>query len=135
MSGRQLMIPIWMSSNSGQDMRGDDMTEPIAKRNHVEPVTLLDVARHAGVSRATASLVLRGSPLVAAATRERVLASMQQLGYVYHRTAATLRTRRSHTVGLVITNITNPFFAELTLGVEDRLDEANYVVVLANTSG
>jgi len=110
------------------------MTGRKSERSHMEPVTLIDVARHAGVSRATASLVLRGSPLVAAATRERVLASMQQLGYVYHRTAATLRTRRSHTVGLVITNITNPFFAELTLGVEERLDEANYVVVLANTS-
>ncbi len=106
----------------------------MSERSHIERVRLLDVARHAGVSRATASLVLRGSPLVADATRERVLASMQQLGYVYQRTAATLRTRRSHTVGLVITNITNPFFAELTLGVEQRLDEANYVVLLANTS-
>lgn len=110
------------------------MTGHTSEQNHVERVTLLDVARHAGVSRATASLVLRDSPLVAAVTRERVLASMQQLGYVYHRTAATLRTQRSYTVGLVITDITNPFFAELTLGVEERLDEANYVVVLANTS-
>ena len=110
------------------------MTGPMSERNRVERVTLLDVARHAGVSRATASLVLRDSPLVAETTRQRVLASMQQLGYVYHRTAATLRTQRSHTVGLVITDITNPFFAELTLGVEERLDEANYVVVLANTS-
>jgi len=134
MSGRQLMLPIWLPSNSGQDMRGDNMTEPIAKRNHVERVTLLDVARHAGVSRATASLVVRDSPLVAEVTRQRVLASMQQLGYVYHRPAASLRTQRSHTVGLIIPDITNPFFAELTLGVEERLEEANYVVVLTNTS-
>jgi LacI family transcriptional regulator len=110
------------------------MAGSISARNQAERVTLLDVARHAGVSRATASLVLRDSPLVAEVTRQRVLASMQQLGYVYHRTAATLRSQRSHTVGLVITDITNPFFAELTLGIEERLDEANYVVVLANTS-
>jgi LacI family transcriptional regulator len=100
----------------------------------VERVTLLDVAHHAGVSRATASLVLRNSPLVSDATRQRVLASMQLLGYVYHRTAAALRTQRSHTVGLIIPDITNPFFAELTLGVEERLDKDNYVVVLVNTS-
>jgi LacI family transcriptional regulator len=123
-----------MSSNFGQDMRGDEMTESTAKRNHAERVTLLDVARHAGVSRATASLVVRDSPLVTEVTRQRVLASMQKLGYVYHRAAATLRTQRSHTVGLVIPDITNPFFAELTLGIEERLDEANYVVVLTNTS-
>ena len=104
------------------------------KRNYAERVTLLDVAHHAGVSRATASLVLRNSPLVADTTRQRVLASMQQLGYVYHRTAAALRTQRSHTLGLIIPDITNPFFAELTLGVEERLDKDNYVVVLVNTS-
>jgi LacI family transcriptional regulator len=97
-------------------------------------VTLVDVAEHAHVSRATASLVLRGSPLVAEETRQRVLTSMEQLGYVYHRAAASLRTQRSHTVGLVVPDITNPFFAELTVGSEACLDEANHVVMLANTS-
>ena len=99
-----------------------------------ERVTLLDVARHAGVSRATASLVLRHSPLVAADTRERVRSSMRQLGYVYHRAAASLRTQRTHSVGLVIPDLANPFFAELTVGIEATLDQANYVVMLANTA-
>ena len=102
--------------------------------NGARRVTLVDVAEHARVSRATASLVLRGSPLVAEETRQRVLTSMEQLGYVYHRAAASLRTQRSHTVGLVVPDITNPFFAELTVGIESRLDEANHVVMLANTS-
>jgi len=97
-------------------------------------VTLVDVARHADVSRATASLVLRDSPLVADETRRRVQDSMRQLGYVYHRAAATLRTRRSHTVGLVVTDITNPFYSELTVGVEEQLDAANHVVMLVNTA-
>lgn len=97
-------------------------------------VTLENVAERARVSRATASLVLRGSPLVADETRERVLASMRQLGYVYHRAAASLRSQRTHTVGLVINDITNPFFAELTTGVEAALDEAGYVLVLGNTA-
>src|SRR5215470_14502280 len=98
------------------------------------PVTLVEVARDAGVSRATASLVLRGSDLVADETRERVLASMRKLGYVYHRGAASLRTQRSHTVGLIVPDVTNPFFAEMTVGIEQRLDQAQHVVLLGNTA-
>lgn len=97
-------------------------------------ITLVDVAEHAGVSRGTASLVVRKSPLVANETRQRVLTSMQQLGYIYHRMAANMRTQRSYTVGLILPEISNPFFAEFTLGVEERLDQDNYLVVLANTS-
>jgi LacI family transcriptional regulator len=99
-----------------------------------ERVTLLDVARDAGVSRATASLVLRGSEVVAGATRERVLASMSRLGYVYHRGAASLRTQRSHTVGLIVPDITNPFFAEMTVEIEARMDVARHVALLGNTA-
>jgi LacI family transcriptional regulator len=98
------------------------------------PVTLVDVARDAGVSRATASLVLRGSDLVADETRERVLASMRRLGYIYHRGAANLRTQRSNTVGLIVPDVTNPFFAEMTVGVEERLDQAQHVVLLGNSA-
>lgn len=97
-------------------------------------VTLRDVAAHAGVSRATASLVLRNSPLVAAATRERVLASMEALGYVYNRAAASLRAQQSQTIGLVVTDITNPFFAELAVAIEAQLEQADFTVMLTNTS-
>jgi len=94
----------------------------------------MDVARDAGVSRATASLVLRDSPLVADATRERVLASMKGLGYIYNRTAASLRTRESRTVGLLLTDITNPFFSQMTVSGEAFLEDAAYGVLLSNTS-
>ncbi|WP_160159247.1 LacI family DNA-binding transcriptional regulator [Streptomyces sp. SLBN-118] len=97
-----------------------------------ERVTLADVAVDAEVSRATVSLVLRESPLVAASTRARVRASMEKLGYVYHRGAASLRSRRSHTVGLVVTEVSNPFFAELTVGVEAALADAGIVVLLGH---
>jgi len=56
-------------------------------------VTLKDIARHAGVSPATVSLVLRDSPLVAKTTREKIQGSIDALGYVYDRGAANLRTR------------------------------------------
>jgi LacI family transcriptional regulator len=94
----------------------------------------MDVAQDAGVSRATASLVLRDSPLVADDTREKVLASMQELGYVYNRAAASLRTRRTQAVGLVVTDITNPFFAQMTIGSESQLEKADHAILLANTS-
>ncbi|MFK4149280.1 LacI family DNA-binding transcriptional regulator [Streptomyces sp. NPDC004065] len=95
-------------------------------------VTLADVAADAKVSRATVSLVLRESPLVADSTRARVRASMDRLGYVYHRGAASLRSRRSHTVGLLVTDVSNPFFAELTVGVEAALADAGIVVLLGH---
>ena len=94
--------------------------------------TLNEVARHAGVSRATASLVLRDSPLVAVETRARVAAAVAALGYVYNREAATLRSRRTKTVGLLVTEIQNPFFGEVALGVDAVADAADYVVFLAS---
>lgn len=96
-------------------------------------VTLLDVAREAGVSRATASLVIRKSPLVGAVTRRRVEAAIESLGYVYNLGAARMRAARSRTVGVVIPNLTNPFFAELLAGIEETLDESDLVVILANS--
>jgi len=104
-----------------------------SNRRGAKRITLSDVAAHAGVSRATASLVIRNSPLVADDTRERVQAALHKLGYVYNQGAASLRTQRSRTVGLVITDITNPFFAELTLGIDQHLNAADYVALLGNT--
>ena len=97
-------------------------------------ITLKDIAESAGVSRATVSLVLRNNPLVAERTRERVRSSIESLGYVYDRAAANLRTRYTHTVGLVVCEITNPFYAELTAGIDEALDRAGWVGFLANTA-
>lgn len=96
-------------------------------------VTLLDVARHAGVSRATASLVVRGSPLVSSATRAAVEAAMAELGYVYNLGAARMRAARSRTVGVVFPNLTNPFFAVMLAGIESVLETAGLAVFLANS--
>lgn len=115
-------------------MAHDETPAPEAPEEPSRRVTLSDVAADAGVSRATASLVLRGSPLVAESTRDLVRASMHKLGYVYNRAAASLRAQRSHAVGLAVTDITNPFFAELAVGIEAALGEANYVVLLTHTA-
>jgi LacI family transcriptional regulator len=97
-------------------------------------VTLLDIAGDAGVSRATVSLVIRNVPSVADATRKRVLRSIKRLGYVYHRGAASLRTQQSHAIGLIVSDITNPFFAEVIVAIEERLGAAHFVTLLGNTS-
>ena len=94
-------------------------------------VTLMDVARHCGVSRATVSLVLNDSPLVATKTRDRVRQAMVELGYVYNRAAASLRTQHSDAVGVVLTNITNPYFAEFAAGLQDALTSSGTVPLLA----
>jgi len=94
-------------------------------------VTLIDVARHCGVSRATVSLVLNDSPLVAAQTRARVRQAMTELGYVYNRAAASLRTQHSDAIGVVLTNITNPYFAEFAAGLQDTLTNSGTVPLLA----
>jgi LacI family transcriptional regulator len=96
-------------------------------------VTLADVANRAGFSRSTASLVFQGSTLVADSTREAVLAAAGQLGYVYNRRAASLRTQRTLTIGLIIGALSNPFFADLTEAVEDELAPLGYTVLLGNT--
>ncbi|WFU50862.1 LacI family DNA-binding transcriptional regulator [Sinorhizobium terangae] len=96
-------------------------------------VTLLDVARHANVSRATASLVLRKSPLVGSETRSRVEQAMRDLGYVYNIGAARLRVERSQIIGAIVPNLTNPFFAELLSGIEEVIGETGKVVLLANS--
>jgi len=96
-------------------------------------VTLQQVADHAGVSRATASLVVRGSPHISKATREKVLKSMRELGYIYDRVAANLRSQRSSTIGLIITEIGNPFFSEMLVGVHQALDKEGYTVILGTT--
>ena len=96
-------------------------------------MTLNDVAQKAGVSRATVSLVLRESPLVAAKTRNRVTDAMASVGYVYNRGAARLRTGMSGTIGLIVPEITNPFYAELTTGIDDALDAEGKLTFLANS--
>jgi DNA-binding LacI/PurR family transcriptional regulator len=94
-------------------------------------VTLMDVARHCDVSRATVSLVLNDSPLVATKTRARVRQAMSELGYVYNRAAASLRTQHSDAIGVVLTNIINPYFAEFATGVQDILTSSGTVPLLA----
>jgi LacI family transcriptional regulator len=97
------------------------------------PVTLKDIAEAAGVTIATASRSLTGAYGVHRATRERVLAVAERLKYRPNRVARGLATGRSHTLGLVISDIRNPFFAELARGAEDAACAAGCEVILCNS--
>ncbi|WP_148252010.1 LacI family DNA-binding transcriptional regulator [Aidingimonas lacisalsi] len=96
-------------------------------------VTLQDIAAHAGVSRSTVSLVLRESPLVADATRDKVRQAIKTLGYVYNRGAAALRSSRTSTLGVVVYDIANPFFGAMVAGIDAALHREGYVSFLANS--
>lgn len=93
---------------------------------------LSTIAEHLGVSTATVSLALRDSPLVAEATRERIKRSAVELGYIYNRRAASLRTSRSGIIGVVVHDIMNPFFAEILMAIEDELGAHRQTFLLCN---
>jgi LacI family transcriptional regulator len=96
--------------------------------------TVLDIARQAGVSRATVSLVLRGSDRIKPETADKVRKAMQDVGYVYNRAAANLRSARTNFVGMVMSDLKNPFFSELAVGIEDSLYRLGLTPILANTN-
>jgi LacI family transcriptional regulator len=93
--------------------------------------TILDVARVAGVGRTTASDALRGRGRIAPATRDRVLAAVEQLGYRAHVGARDMRRQRTEIVGVVVGDLFDPFCAELTAHIEQIASERGYRVLLA----
>lgn len=101
--------------------------------NNERRPTIIDVARQAGVSKSTVSLVLQNSPLVKDATREHVRAAMNDMGYVYNRAAAKLRNANPDLIGLVINDLRNPFFTEFATSLQMALSSRGYAVVIANT--
>ena len=99
-----------------------------------EKATILDIAREAGVSKSTVSLVLQGSGLVRPDTVVKVRKAIEDVGYVYNRGAANLRKAQSNVIGMVINDLTNPFFAELAVGMERVFQSAGVVPFIANTA-
>lgn len=95
-------------------------------------ITLSTIAENLGVSTATVSLALRDSPLVADITRDKIKQSAADLGYIYNRRAASLRTSRSGIIGVMVHDIMNPFFAEILKAIEGELGQSRQTFLLCN---
>ena len=98
-------------------------------------VTTHDVAKRAGVSQPTVSLVLsrNANARVSPETRARVLEAAQELGYVPNVVARSLVRNRSYAIGVIVPDLRNPFFAEVVSGAERVVSEAGYAVLLCET--
>ena len=95
--------------------------------------TLRTIADKLGVSTATVSLAMRDSGKISTGTRERVRAALVEEGYVYQRSAAGLRTSRTDTVGVIVNNVSDPFFSTLLASLEHALAATGRTVFLCNT--
>ncbi|HNB52188.1 MAG TPA: LacI family DNA-binding transcriptional regulator [Anaerolineales bacterium] len=95
--------------------------------------SIKDVAEEAGVSTATVSRVLSGKPYVKSDVKARVLEAVDKLGYRPNLVARSLRAQQSKTLGLIVSDIRNPYFTSLSRAVEDTAYEKGYSVFLCNT--
>ncbi|MBC7812399.1 MAG: LacI family DNA-binding transcriptional regulator [Burkholderiales bacterium] len=94
--------------------------------------TIHDVAHRAGVSTSTVSHVINDTRFVSDETRTRVLQAINELSYQPNRVARSLRARRTHTLGVLLPNSANPFFADMLLGVEAVAYDHGYSVIFGN---
>jgi LacI family transcriptional regulator/LacI family repressor for deo operon, udp, cdd, tsx, nupC, and nupG len=95
------------------------------------PVSIADIARAAGVSHSTVSRALRDSPLISGEMRDRIQRLAQEMGYTPNALAQSLQTRHSHTIGLVVTSIADPFFTDVVKGVEEVARPSRFSVFLS----
>ena len=96
-------------------------------------VSIKDVARYAGVSTMTVSRVINETGYVSAETKERVLKVISETGYKVNQTAVGLRTGKTNSIGVIISDITNPFFAFILKGIDHVSSRNKYDTILFNT--
>lgn len=97
--------------------------------------TIRDIARAAGVSPSTTSRALSGEGYVAAEVRERVLTVADDLGYVPHVLARSLRKQVSRSIGVIVSDLRNPFYADLAAGIGRHASANGYTMMLSDDSG
>lgn len=121
--------------NKDMDVEGaseDSIPDEALPAKPGKRLTLGHIADQLGISTATVSLALRDSPLVAEDTREKVKRTAEEIGYIYNRSAASLRTARSQIVGVAVHDILNPYFAEVFSALESVLEEQGQMIFICN---
>lgn len=109
------------------------MSEGTSRAQH--RATLKDVATAAGVSQSTTSRALSGEGYVAAAVRARVLAAADELGYVPHAMARSLRKQVNRSIGVLVSDLRNSFYADLAAGIAGRARSRGYTMMLVDDQG
>ena len=99
-------------------------------KNTEDKITIKDLARELGISVNAVSRALRDMPDISDETKAKVRAKAKEMGYKKNFLAASMRTKKSNTIGLIVPNITNPFFAEMYSGVERACREKEYSILL-----
>ena len=97
--------------------------------------TIKDIAKRARVSTTAVSIALNGRKGVSDNTRQHILEIAREMDYQPNLTARSLISKRSHTIGYIVTNIMDPFYSELALGIEEKAQAMGYQIILTNTSG
>lgn len=100
-----------------------------------QTITIYDVAREANVSMATVSRVVNGNPNVKPATRKKVLEVIDRLDYRPNAVARGLASKKTTTIGVIIPDVSNMFFASLARGIDDVATMYKYNIILANSDG
>ena len=100
----------------------------------VQKSTIKDIARIGKVSPTAVSMALNGRPGVSEKTREKIRKIAKDIGYYPNYVAKTLIGKRSQSIGLIVSNIADPFYTELASGVEKRANEKGYALILCNTN-
>jgi LacI family transcriptional regulator len=98
-----------------------------------DKITIKEIAKEAGVSISTVSRVINGSSPVKKETKEKVLNAINKLNYYPDALARSLRVGYTDTIGIIIPNIANPFFATLVRGAEDYLRSKGYSLIICNS--
>jgi LacI family transcriptional regulator len=106
----------------------------IRRRKKSMRVSAYDVAKKAGVSQSTVSRVLNNYPFIKEETRKKVLEAIEELGFTRDEIARGLAQKRTNTIGLIVGDIVNPFFAESTGVIMKQASEMGYDVVICNTN-
>jgi DNA-binding LacI/PurR family transcriptional regulator len=95
------------------------------------PVTIKDIARLSAVSHSTVSRALRGNPLIAEGTAERIRQVARELGYLPSAAARSLKTNRTQVLGVILSSLDDPFFGEILQGIEEAAQDGGYSLFIA----